>query len=141
MVQYVRQQDQTLPLFTTDWAYTKTLLNDGGAAIEGLEMLSIFFPDDSSSTYMNFSQKFRERFKRDPGFGAVYSYDAVLTLAQALRASEGNLNDLSKSLAGIKVEGVLGEISLDEYGDVKRDSFILVVRRGQFELISAISPN
>jgi hypothetical protein len=36
--------------------------------------------------------------------------------------------------------GVQGVISLDKYGDVQRDLYIVVVKDGEFELVTAITP-
>jgi hypothetical protein len=47
---------------------------------------------------------------------------------------------LPEALVGIEgLEGVQGIISVDQYGDVKRDVYIAVVRNGRFEIIETIS--
>ena len=72
---------------------------------------------------------------------ATYAYESVLVLAEALKQTAGEADGLPEALTSIKnLEGVQGTISINEYGDVERDSYIAIIKDRQFAVIEVISP-
>jgi branched-chain amino acid transport system substrate-binding protein len=141
MIQYARQQGLEARLFSSAWAQTNELLEKGGRAVDGLEMIAGYNPQDSSPSFVRFVEQFEAYYGRSPGLMASYAHEAVLVLAHALEQTGGKAAGLPEALTAVQTwQGVQGRISMDEYGDVKRDVYIAVVKDGQFEVTNTISP-
>lgn len=141
LAQYGRQQGLSAAYFSSGWAQTDELLEKGGAAVEGLELNAVFNPTNTYPPFTAFRESFLARYRREPGFGAVYAYEAVLVLAAALEKTGGLPDGLPDALLTIRdFEGVQSIISLDAYGDVERDTYIAVIENGTFEIIATYPP-
>lgn len=142
LAQYARQQSLTIPLFGSSWAQSQELIEKGGRAVEDLELTVSYHPQNSYPALQPFMEQFEARYRRRPGFGGILGYEAVLVLAYALEQTGGKAADLPDALAGIQnLPGIQGTISLDEYGDARREVYIVQVNDGQFKVIEAISPD
>jgi branched-chain amino acid transport system substrate-binding protein len=141
MVQYIRQSHPEILLFSSTWAQTDELLEKGGRAVEGLEMGAVYHPQHPSPVYQEFVKKFEDRYRRQPALGASHSYETVMVLAQALEQTDGQANGLPQALTAIdNMPGLQGTISINEYGDVKREVYIVKIKNGHFEVIDTIVP-
>ncbi len=142
LAQYGRQQGIEAPFFSSAWAQTNEFLEKGGRAVEGMEMIAGFNPQDTSPTFQKFAERFTERYGRSPGLMSSYAYEAVEVLAHALEQTGGRTEGLPEALVAIKDwPGVQGNLTMDAYGDIQRDVYIAVVKDGGFEIIDTISPN
>ena len=128
-------------LFSSSWAQTNEFLEKGGQAVDDLELISTYHPQNPYPAFQVFVELFEARYKRQPALLSASGYEAVLVLVRALEQTGGKADGLPEALVAVKnLEGVQGIISMDAYGDVKRDVYIAVVREGQFEIINTISP-
>lgn len=140
LTQAFRQIDPFTPIFTTTWAQTDELLVKGGAAVEGLQLLSVYDPESKHPAFQAFHTHFEQRYRRTPSFAAVYSYEAVLVLAEGLRRSDGQAEGLREALHDLgRVNVLQGELVFDQYGDVRRDLYMTVVRDGKFVVEATLS--
>lgn len=140
LVQYAKQQGLESSLFSSTWAQTDELLEKGGQAVEGLELGAVYDPQHPSPAYQQFVQDFEARFGRPPALGASHAYEAVLVLVEALKRTKGQREGLPDALSKVQdLPGLQGLISMDEYGDVQRDFYIVRVEDRQFKVISTIS--
>ena len=115
-----------------EWAASERLLQLGGKAIEGLELVQSYDRNDRSAHYAAFRQAYRERFQQEPGYSSIAAYDAVTVLLAALRTpSDGR--DLKTVLLDLPpVPGLQQPVKFDRYGDAQRRAFFVVVRDGRF---------
>jgi branched-chain amino acid transport system substrate-binding protein len=128
-------------MFSSTWAQTNELLEKGGQVVEGLELGAVYHPQHPSPAYQQFLDQFETRFQRQPGLAATHAYESILVLARALEQTNGRTAGLPEALIAIKhMEGVQGTISMDEYGEVKREVYIAVVQDGKFQVIHTIQP-
>jgi|YNPBryantNP2012_1023418.scaffolds.fasta_scaffold03729_6 branched-chain amino acid transport system substrate-binding protein len=138
----------TLPVFGSYWAYTETLLQNGGQAVEGIEMVVSVDMDSRSPAYLDFRARYQERFGTTPPFAAVHSYETMSVLAAALEKvgyggawSRGRREQLRRALLETRdFPGLTGLISLDEYGDTTRTQFLVTVRDGRFVKLATFEP-
>jgi branched-chain amino acid transport system substrate-binding protein len=138
IAQRTRLMGWTVPLFTSSWAQTETLIANGGQAVEGLEIELISALNSQSPEYLAFSERYRARFGQVPSFGAVLGYEAAQVMAAALRATGGKADALGRALTGIKdFKGVSDTFSIDAYGDAERPIHLGVVRDRRFVSIEA----
>ncbi len=67
-----------------------------------------------------FKARFKKRFGADVQLYAPYSYDAAMTLIEAMKAANSSEpEDYLPALKKIQTEGVTGKIRFDEHGDVE----------------------
>lgn len=141
LIQYAHQLHLETKVFSSTWAVTSELLEKGGQAIEGLELAAVYDPQNSLPAFQTFTKNFEARYKRKPDFLALYGYEAVLIIAHALGQTGGNAEDLPEALVKIKnLAGPQGEISMNDYGDVNREIYIVRVKGNRFETVTAIQP-
>ncbi len=139
MTQYGQQQGLKARLFSSGWAATEVFLEKGGQAIEGVELVMTYSDKNPYPPFQDFVRRFEARYGRQPTFSAAFSYETVLVLANALAETNGQAEGLPEALVTTKnLAGVQGTISMDGYGDVKRDVYIAVVKDRQFEVINTI---
>jgi len=120
-------------LFASGWAQTDVLIQNGGRAVEGLETVIVFDVQSQAPAYLDFQARYEARFGYAPTFVAGEAYEAVMVLAAALEETGGQAKGLPQALSEIRnFQGLVGELSLDEYGDASRTHFLIAVRDGQF---------
>lgn len=80
--------------------------------------------DEHTDVQKKFIEKYKEKYRKDPGDYLFYislGYDGVMTLADALKKSDGSGTDIQKKLYEVKnLQGLSGEISIDSTG-INRD--------------------
>jgi branched-chain amino acid transport system substrate-binding protein len=125
-------------LFTSSWAQTETLVNNGGQAVEGLELEIASSVDNQIPDYLDFKTRYQARFGQAPSFGAVLGYEAAKVLASALQKAGGKAERLPQALVGIKnFKGLVDTFSFDRYGDVVRPHYLGIIRDGKYVAIGA----
>ncbi len=142
IAQRVRSIDWQIPLFTTSWAQTETLINNGGKAVEGMEIELISAVSSKNPEYRDFTKRYEDKFGRSPSFGAVLGYEAAQVLAAALQKTGGKAEGLKPALLGIKkFRGLSDEFGFDKYGDAVRPIHLGVIRDGKYVSIGTAKPS
>jgi len=139
IAQRTRLMDWPIPLFATGWAQTETLINNGGRAVEGLEIEYGIPLNSQAPDYLTFKTRYQARFGGDPSFGAVLGYETAQVLAAALQKTGGKAQGLAQVLVGIKnFKGLSDTFSFDKYGDIMRPAYLGVIRDGKYVDIEAL---
>jgi branched-chain amino acid transport system substrate-binding protein len=134
VTQQIRLGGCKAQILTSNWALTKDLIENGGTAVDGIAAIATYSESNPSKEYVEFSNKFEERFGRKPSFSASYGYEAALVLADALKKTKGEREGLKEALLGTKnFNGLFGSVSLDAYGDVRRTLYLVQVHDGVFK--------
>jgi branched-chain amino acid transport system substrate-binding protein len=141
IAQRTRLMDWPIPLITTAWANTETLVHYGGQAVEGLE-IEIADPLNSRvPNYLDFKTRYKARFRQTPSFGSVMGYEAAGVLAGALQKTGGKSEGLAQALLGTQnFKGFVDTFSMNRYGDVVRPLRLGVIRDGGFGDIKVLTP-
>lgn len=133
IAQRTRLMDWPIPLFTSAWAQTETLINNGGRAVEGLEIEIANASNNPSPEFLDFKTRYQARFGQAPSFGAVLGYEAANVLAVALQKTGGKADGLAPALVDIKdFKGLIDIFSFDRYGDVIRPFYLGVIHDGKY---------
>jgi branched-chain amino acid transport system substrate-binding protein len=141
IAQRTRLMEWPISLFATAWAQTETLLNNGGRAVEGLELTIAIPLSDPSPGYQDFKMRYQARFGKAPSFAAVLGYEAAKVLAVALQETGGRAEGLSQALVGIKnFRGIKDIFAFDQYGDVLRTFYLGAIRDGKYVEIGTLQP-
>lgn len=95
-------------------------------------MAQNFNRDSTASRYQAFYRAYRERFHRKPGFGGTIAFGVTNMILDALTQRQ-NPQSIKETILAVRCfEGVQEPIIFNEFGDIKRNTFITVVRDGQF---------
>ena len=139
ILQYAHQAELPGTFFGASWAQTPELLEKGGSAVEGLELITPYHPNNPNPAFQPFVARFEARYNRPPNMVAPLAYDTVRILANALAQTNGEAAGLREALLATQdFEGVQSLISFNPYGDVESDLYIAQVKDGQFEIISTV---
>lgn len=114
-----------IPLFSSAWAPTETLINNGGQAVEGITIEQSYALTSQSPAFLDFETRYQKRFGHAPSFGATLTYDAAMVLAAALENTGGKGEELKHALLEIgDFRGLMDTFSFDHFGDVKRPIYL-----------------
>jgi branched-chain amino acid transport system substrate-binding protein len=130
LAQQVRKQGSSLPMATAEWAATESLIELGGQAAEGMLAAQPYDPSDTSARYQAFHSTYRARYGREPGFGALGSYDAVTVLAEAMERADRGESLKDAVLRHGPYQGLQHAIAIDRFGDSKRPLHFVEVQGG-----------
>jgi branched-chain amino acid transport system substrate-binding protein len=77
---------------------------------------------------------YRKRFQSEPGYLSILGYDAANVLMDALDKSNFSRGEALRGqiIRTGSFQGVQERITIDEYGDAKRENRIAVVRNGKY---------
>lgn len=130
-----------IPLFSSSWGQGDALIQNGGDAVEGMEIIIAIDINDPAPELRDFKTRYQKLFSRPPIFTAIEGYETMHILATALKKTGGEANGLAEALMGIKnFQGLTGPIRLNEYGDAIRPLYIQKVHARSFETIQKIDP-
>lgn len=119
-------------LFGSGWSKSAHLIENGGRSVEGMEFVHYHNPNSQAPAYLKFQHDYQARFKQTATFMASNAYEAMRVLAEALNKTSGQAKGLTKVLPGIRISGLTGTISLDQYGDGVRTRYRIIVQDGKF---------
>lgn len=141
IAQYLRHFGQTTQFFTSSWSHGEVLIEKGGTAVEGLEIISTHKPELDFPPFLEFQQEFREFYNKEPGNITMTSYEAILIMAHSLKKTDGKREGLREALSSIEnFKGIESYLTIDNYGDILRDVYILRVENGGFKLLREVTP-
>ena len=136
LAQQLRKLDEAIPLTAAEWAASERLLQLGGGAIEGMELVQSYDRFDQSDRYRKFHDSYMAAFGREPGYSSIAAYDAATILFAAM-AQQPDFSMLGQTLIDIgPIEGLQQPLKFDRFGDGQRRAFFVVVRDGAFEAAS-----
>jgi branched-chain amino acid transport system substrate-binding protein len=133
LTQLLRKQRADLPILVSEWAASEQLLELGGQAVEGVELIQLYDRHDQSARFTRFTQRYEQQFREMPGFGSVGGHDAATVLLDALRrkANAMSLKDALRTQGPF--EGLQQSVAFDENGDNReRKPFFVTIRTGKF---------
>lgn len=132
IAQQVRKQAPTMALIAAEWAGSTQLIELGGRAVEGLMLAQNYNQADTSPRYLQFEERYRQRFGTAPAYASVLSYDAGAALMAALarRPAGMALKDALRELGPF--DGLQQPIRFDRFGDSERSVYFMTVRNGRF---------
>ncbi len=140
IAQRVRLLGWKTSLFTSAWAQTEALLQNGGLAVEDMELEQSYALESDAPLFAAFKQQYRERFGRMPSFGAAFSYEAAGILLKALQQNGGKRDALRQELLKIRdFQGLMTTFSFAENGDVIRPFYLSKIKGGRFIIISTLT--
>jgi len=142
LAQYLRLAGSRARFFAAPWAQTSELIVNGGQAVEGMELSAVYNAENDYAAFTEFIDRYRQRYREKPEFGAAYGYEAVLVLVEALRQTGGRAEGLPEALRKIRAfPGIQSEITLTETGDCLRSIYLVRIQDGRFKTSATILPD
>lgn len=132
LAQKLRERDPKVPLAASQWATTQRLIELGGSAVEGMFLHNYFDGQSRAPAFVRLRSAYVERFRREPDFAAIASYDATCAVLGALARREGGETLHDALLKRGPFAGAEGDFSFNANGDSSRVPRITTVRDGQF---------
>lgn len=130
-----------IPLFSSGWAQTETLIKSGGRAVEGIEIEQSYNLDSKSKAYSDFRKNYQKRFGQEPNYAAALGYEAAEVLIAALKKTGGKPDGLREELLKTSnFKGLVDTFSFNKYGDAVRPFYVGVIRNGKIVTIDEIKP-
>lgn len=141
IAQVVHLKGQELPLFSSGWGQGDSLIQNGGKAVEGMEIIIGIDMNDPAKGLQDFKASYQKLYSRAPIFAAVEGYETMEMLAAALEKTGGKSAGLPEALSALHdFQGLSGPIRMDEYGDVVRPFIIQRIQGGSFQTITKVTP-
>ena len=132
LAQQLKQLSPAIALITSEWGGSEQLIEMGGRAVEGLSVVQAYDRDDPSERYLAFKQAYIARFKLQPSYPSVATYDTVSVAIQALSKRKAD-QDIKTALLNNGPYQILQQtIQFDKNGDTQRKVYFKTVRDGQF---------
>ncbi|OEH92679.1 ABC transporter substrate-binding protein [Bacillus solimangrovi] len=112
------------------------VISIAGDASNGLIVATPWYGGSEDEKVQEFVRKYTEAYGKEPDQFAAQAYDAMYILADALkRATSSDREQIRNALAETGgFEGILGEMSFDEDGDIVMNPTVLVIKGGTFQL-------
>lgn len=133
----------TVPLLGGDGWESPKLIEIGGKALEGCIYTNHYFYGDTNPVVSSFVQKYKERFGQTPDSLAALGYDAMKTLADAMkRATKLDGPSLRDAIGKTKgLVGVTGTINIGpDRNAIGKSLVIEEIKNGQLTLKATIDP-
>lgn len=123
-----------------DGGYTPKMIDNAGAAAEGMYASLPGVPLDKMPGGKEFSQRYEAQFKQTIQLYAPYCYDAVNVMIAAMqKAGSADPAKYLPELAMIEYDGVTAKISFDEKGDLKGGAITLYqVQNGKWQALQTM---
>jgi branched-chain amino acid transport system substrate-binding protein len=134
----------TVPLLGGDGWESPRLIEIGGKSLEGCIYTNHYFYGDPSPVVSTFVQKYKERYGQTPDSLAALGYDAMKTLADAMkRAAKLDGPSLRDAIAQTKgLVGVTGTINIGPDRNAMGKSLVIEeIKNGQLTLKATIDPS
>ncbi len=138
-----RQLGLTAPVFGGDGWDAPSLIEIGGAAVEGTYFCTHYSPDNPDDRVQGFVQRYRARWAgQTPDAIAALGYDSAMVLADALkRAGSTDHDRLRDALAATRdFPAVTGRTTLDAQRNASKPAVILTVRDGKYKFVTSVAP-
>jgi branched-chain amino acid transport system substrate-binding protein len=134
LTQQLRRRVPDLRISASEWASTERYIELAGKSAEGVLMAQFFDRSANAPAYVEFRNRYRDRFGEEPGFGGVAAYDAAMLGFEAIRRHPDR-PPRDAILAIRHFEGLQGAIEFDDAGEAHRMVFMTLVRDGRFVVV------
>ena len=108
-----------LPRYATDGLFTDAFIEVGGEAADGTTVLTSFITSDQSENVQNFIKKYQEKYDGEmPSIFQAEGYDCGKIVIEAIENAGTDRKAIRDYMATMSYQGVTGDCTFDENGDV-----------------------
>ena len=125
-----------LPRYATDGLFTDAFIEVGGEAADGTTVLTSFITSDQSENVQNFIKKYQEKYDGEmPSIFQAEGYDCGKIVIEAIENAGTDRKAIMDYMATMSYQGVTGDCTFDENGDVNIPLKRCIVEEGEFVLL------
>jgi len=128
-IQYLQQREINKPIFGSF-----ALLDEDEISAEDLKyyknIIMIYSENRAGSKYSAFCEEYKKSYGRIPGPVAEYSFDGMNILIEAIRKAGFDRENIQKTIAKMRFEGVTGLIQFDDMGNRIGTPGFIEIRNG-----------
>lgn len=125
-----------LPRYATDGLFTDAFIEVGGEAADGTTVLTSFITSDQSENVQNFIKKYQEKYDGEmPSIFLAEGYDCGKIVIEAIENAGTDRKAIRDYMATMSYQGVTGDCTFDENGDVNIPLKRCIVEEGEFVLL------
>ena len=132
ITQQLRKADSGVKVIAVEWAGTQQLIELGGKAVDGVEVMQVFDKFGKSERYLRFVDDYRRRFGGEPSFSGIIAYETASIVIDVMRKTERGDDLKAAILANGPYQGLQQTLTIDRFGDARRKSHFVVVRGPEF---------
>ena len=132
ITQQLRKADPRIPVMPVEWAGTVTLIELGGHAVEGMQLLQNVNMFQTGPDFLSFTRTYLARFGREPSYSSVMAYEAAKVVLEACRRKSKREPLKEAVLKYGPYKGFQQMLDFDEYGDLKRMANFVEIRDKRF---------
>lgn len=124
------------PFVGGDGAYSPQLFEIGGRAVENSYYTLMAMGYGISDDLIEFFRRsFIEKYAEEPDVYSAYAYDAIITIAEAIKQSAYSADSIKGALYRMEFKGITGITRFDSYGEVTKPYYLYQAKKGNFELL------
>jgi len=128
----IRKKSRNIPLAAAEWAGSEMLIELGGDAVEGMELVQAYDRYDDNPRFQKFIADYTAMFNQTPGYSSILTYDAATVLFTALKTKHPD-QGLDDALTTLPPQmGLNQELMFDQFGDSNRNSYFVTIQDGKF---------
>lgn len=127
----------SVTLYGPLWAHTSDLLRLGGEAVEGAYLVGTINLECDCERFQEVRAEYKNLYGEEITFSSVFTYEAVMALAQAIEAAgTTEPNAVKTSLLEIgEFEGLQNSFLIDAYGDSVREYIVEQIENGIYRRV------
>ncbi len=134
ILKQIKELDLDVKIVGSETVKDDEILKESGNSAEGIYAAFMAQPKDKN--YIDFANKYKMKFNKEPSTYSMYAYDGLIALAKAIRSGKGNVETVKRTLLGITFNGASGYFTLNEQRERTGVEYIIyVVKNGQFVLL------
>lgn len=133
IVKQAREMGMTVPIYGSDGFGNPIAFELAGAENSN----DIYYPTEyyvegDNPETVNFREKFKEKFGREPDMFSGLAYDSLYIIAQAVEnAGEVTPDAVNAALAETDYDGLLGNVTFNDVHDANRQTPVVEVQNGE----------
>ena len=125
-----------LPIMGMNVLYSDDLLEMDKKAVEGIKMTAYYSASSERQASQDFIKAYTEEYGKAPSTYAAYAYDSANIIIDAIKNAGADRAAIHSRLADLKdYEGVTGNTSFDENGDVVKEPLRMEIKDGKFVVV------
>lgn len=132
----LRESGINCPIMTGDGGYGDEIKQIAGKTANGLYCTLPAVENENNDTYKKFKERYLNKYKEQPDIYAVFSYDAVMMVFNAIKnEKEGIITGelIKDKLYKTPYIGLSGKYEFDSNGDVNKPFFIFQYNDGEYK--------
>lgn len=137
IAQHLNKEKIAVQIYGPLWSHTNDLITKGGISVEGIRVVSGIDMRSEKESFIKFKQTFKTLYGDDVTFAAMYSYESMMAIAQAMRETKKtDWESIKSKLIELRsFTGLQSDFVLDTFGDNVRQYTLDKIIDGMYKRV------